>query len=232
MPEEKTAVEELVIPETVNAVEVRKAATEASAMIQIVTDAVVTDITSCQFLEAISLECARREKRIDAEFKEAIDAADKAPKALRKLRARVKDPNTQVKQIADRKTIAWRQKEQLRLSEEREKQRLEQQKKDEEDRLKRAEEALDTNTPEGDALAERILEEPTFTPPPPAVELEKTAGISYTEKWNFEITDEKLIPRDYLIPDEKKIRTIVKAMKGATNIPGVRVFDEGTVIHR
>jgi hypothetical protein len=232
MPEENTAVEELVIPETVNAVEVRKAATEAEAMIKIVTEAVVTDITSCQFLESLSLECSRREKRIDAEFKEAIDAANKAHKALTQLKARVKDPNTRVKQIADRKTGAWRRAEQARLSEEREKQRLEQQRKDEEARLKRAEEALDTDTPEGDALAERILEEPTFTPPPPAVELEKTSGITYTEKWNFEITDEKLIPRDYLVPDEKKIRTIVKAMKGATNIPGVRVFDEGTVIHR
>jgi hypothetical protein len=32
-----------------------------------------------------------------------------------------------------------------------------------------------------------------------------------------------------MIPDEKKIRGVVKAMKGDTSIPGVKAFAEQTV---
>jgi len=64
-----------------------------------------------------------------------------------------------------------------------------------------------------------------FTPPPPAVP--KATGIGFTPEWGFRITDESLIPREYLMVDEKKIRAVVKAMKKQTNIPGVEAI-EGT----
>lgn len=64
-----------------------------------------------------------------------------------------------------------------------------------------------------------------FTPPPPTVA--KTAGVSTVTEWGFRITDESLIPREYLMVDEKKIRAVVKAMKKQTNIPGVEAI-EGT----
>jgi hypothetical protein len=65
----------------------------------------------------------------------------------------------------------------------------------------------------------------TFTAPPPAVA--KTQGVGYTPEWGFKITNEALIPREYLMVDEKKIRAVVKAMKKLTNIPGVEAV-EGT----
>ncbi len=57
----------------------------------------------------------------------------------------------------------------------------------------------------------------------------KVEGVAVSENWQYEIVDEGAIPREYLIPDEKKIRSAVKAMKGMTKIPGVRVYDAGTV---
>jgi hypothetical protein len=57
----------------------------------------------------------------------------------------------------------------------------------------------------------------------------KVEGVSYIENWTFEITDPLLIPREYLAVDEKMIRQVVKAMKGSTSIPGVRVYSEKTV---
>jgi hypothetical protein len=39
----------------------------------------------------------------------------------------------------------------------------------------------------------------------------------------------RLLPREYLRPDEKAIGKVVKALKGSTRIPGVEVFDAGTV---
>jgi hypothetical protein len=59
---------------------------------------------------------------------------------------------------------------------------------------------------------------PTVVPPPL-----RTQGISTRESWQFEIVDASLLPREYLVPDEKKIRQVVNAMKDRTAIPGVRV---------
>jgi hypothetical protein len=54
----------------------------------------------------------------------------------------------------------------------------------------------------------------------------KVAGISIPKVWTFEITDEDLIPREYLDVSEVRIRKVVTALKGDTKIPGVRVFEQ------
>lgn len=43
--------------------------------------------------------------------------------------------------------------------------------------------------------------------------------------WDFEITDAALLPREYLMPNEKAIGAVVRALKNVANIPGVRVFE-------
>lgn len=62
----------------------------------------------------------------------------------------------------------------------------------------------------------------------PVVQTEapKVSGISIPKVWTFEITDEDLIPREYLVVDETRIRRVVTALKGDTKIPGVRVFEQ------
>lgn len=49
----------------------------------------------------------------------------------------------------------------------------------------------------------------------------KTKGITTT--WKHEITDEALIPKEYMLIDEVAIRKAVKA--GERNIPGVRIYE-------
>ena len=84
----------------------------------------------------------------------------------------------------------------------------------------------------GDAVRARALIEapvvvapvtprPVFVAAPPA-QAPKVEGVSFRDDWDFVITNAALIPREYLIPDEKKIRAVVKAMKEHTNIPGIR----------
>jgi len=58
----------------------------------------------------------------------------------------------------------------------------------------------------------------------------KAAGISTREDWDFEITDANLIPRDYLIPDDKAIRAVVKATKGKKEIPGVKIITKTIIV--
>ncbi len=54
----------------------------------------------------------------------------------------------------------------------------------------------------------------------------KIAGQSVREAWLFQIEDASLLPREYLKPDEQKIRGYVNAMKADAVIAGVRIYSE------
>ncbi len=56
----------------------------------------------------------------------------------------------------------------------------------------------------------------------PVAEATKVKGI--TKRWVFEVTDAHLVPREYLVVDEKKIREAVST--GTRLIPGVRIYQE------
>jgi len=98
-----------------------------------------------------------------------------------------------------------------------EKQRLE-----EEARKAEAEKLLNEAIKKND---ETVLERPIVIPSVyvgPATT--KVSGISFVETWDFVIENMELIPRDYMLPDEKKIRQAVKLLKDKAVIPGVKVF--------
>lgn len=57
-------------------------------------------------------------------------------------------------------------------------------------------------------------------------------GISFAKVWKFEIVDDSLIPREYLLVNETAIRKVVSALKGKTNIPGIRVFEDEQISSR
>ena len=51
-------------------------------------------------------------------------------------------------------------------------------------------------------------------------------GPVYQKRWDYEIVNANLIPREYLAPDTVKIGGVVRALKGQTNIPGVRAYEK------
>jgi len=67
-----------------------------------------------------------------------------------------------------------------------------------------------------------LFPEPPAPPPEPAAP--KTEGVHTVTEWHFEVTDPQAVPREYLVVDEKKIGQVVRAMKGDTDIPGVKVW--------
>jgi hypothetical protein len=75
------------------------------------------------------------------------------------------------------------------------------------------------------------LEERAATVVAPVIQREppKVSGLSSREVWRFEIADEKLVPREYMVVDPTKVRAVVNALKGAANIPGVRVWSEKSI---
>ncbi len=60
-------------------------------------------------------------------------------------------------------------------------------------------------------------------------EAPKVAGVATREVWKFTVTDPALVPREYCVVDEAKIRKVVAALKGDTTIPGVRVYAEKSI---
>jgi hypothetical protein len=86
-----------------------------------------------------------------------------------------------------------------------------------------------TNARSEEQRAELEAQAQTVVAPIIQLEPPKVAGISAREVWKFEVTDEKAVPRVYCSPDAKKIRAVVEALKGETDIAGVRVWKEEVI---
>jgi len=65
-----------------------------------------------------------------------------------------------------------------------------------------------------------------------AAKVVKAAGQSVRIDWDFEVADFAKLPDQYKIADDKKIRAVVKAMKGVIEIPGVRIYSKQIVSQR
>lgn len=52
------------------------------------------------------------------------------------------------------------------------------------------------------------------------------AGQAIKLIWKYRIVDERLIPREYLTPDEQKIGQVIRATKGSLPIPGIQAYSE------
>jgi hypothetical protein len=54
----------------------------------------------------------------------------------------------------------------------------------------------------------------------------KVSGITIPKVWDYEVTDESLIPDTYKEINHVTLRKVVMALKGLCKIPGVRVFEK------
>lgn len=199
-------------------------------------DADVNQLTG----EASSLEVRANELIIltDADAAEATNILGFIATAKKKLEEKrtffVKPINDQVKNInnlfkqynlpldnADstlrRKVLAYRQ-EQTRK------------KREEDERLRQLAEK------EQRRLEKKAEKKGLPAPPPIIIQASESApktiqasmGSATTRTtWDFQIVDESLIPREYMVVDEKKIRAVVKA--GIRNIPGVNIYQAETL---
>lgn len=97
----------------------------------------------------------------------------------------------------------------------------------EEKKIREAQEKAAREAAEKEQAAMEAGEPAPPPPPPPPVKTPKQVdGVAFVEHWDFIIENVDLIPREFLVPDEMKIRRLVKAMRAETNIPGVKVTME------
>ena len=171
-------------------------------------------------------------KEINATFDPIVKKAHEAHKEAKAQQKKHLDPlesaertikgkmsNYYLEQERKRQEEQAKRDEQARREEQKRKQELDEQAKkwEEKGKHEKAEERR--------ALKEDVMIDAPIVAP----QVEEVEGVSMREMWDFAIIDETQIPREYLIPDEKAIRQVVKAMKAKTNIPGVKVFSKKVV---
>lgn len=76
------------------------------------------------------------------------------------------------------------------------------------------------------ALAEAEVTTTSMSRPKPRSELKHTTFI---EKWKYRITDETKLPRNYMMPDEKKIAANVRSNGGMAKINGIQIYRDDEV---
>lgn len=78
-------------------------------------------------------------------------------------------------------------------------------------------------------LSDKAMDDVPVTMPVIEPTTPKVEGTSVRTFWKYEIVDSSKVPREYMIVDEKAIGAMVRAKKGSTSIPGVRVYPETSV---
>lgn len=180
--------------------------------------------------EEVLKACYEREKIIEKHCDGDIKAAHELHKSLVAKKKNYLEPVqtliTQLKQQVQGWLIRQKAKRDREIAEAEAAAR----KAEEEKRLADAQQMQDQGHTEA---AEEILAAPiapvlTSAPAPKP----KAASVTLSKVWKYEITDEKLIPREYLTIDESKIGRVVKAHSGTIQIPGVRIYAEDVAVKR
>lgn len=97
-------------------------------------------------------------------------------------------------------------------------------------KLEKEAQKLESKGKTEEAQEKRMEAERVFQPRPVVQSgFKTTQGLGTSKKWTFAIYDESLIPVEFLMPDEKKIRGYVNTMKENAKIPGVRIFEDVTL---
>lgn len=134
---------------------------------------------------------------------------------LKEAESVIKNAILSYQQEEEKKRIA----EQNRLREEAEKKRLELAKKAEKLEAKGKIEKAEEVKQQAEVIIAPVL----------AKDVPKVSGIATMKVWKFRITDEKAIPREYLIPNEKMLGQIAKSTKGTLTVPGIEFYSEDTI---
>jgi rubrerythrin len=165
---------------------------------------------------------------LENERKSATKPLDEAKKKIMDWFRQPSEKLTIAEANRKRAMIGYQQEQEKKRREE-EARLAELQRKEAERLAKKAAEAeAKGRTEKAEELRQQAQEASTIAPiVPPKVE--KINGIKTMKIWKFRIVNEKLIPRDYLMPDEKKIGAITKATKGTLEIPGIEIYPEDTM---
>jgi hypothetical protein len=154
-------------------------------------------------------------KAIEKKRKEFVDPLNESLKAINSSFKKLSEPLEKAKAILSGKITDWHVAEQKRIAEENERIR-----KEEEKRRK----IQEAHAAQGHEVAKPI-EMKREAP------VENKIGSTYMRTdWAWELINEAEIPREYLMIDQVKINTAVRA--GARLIPGIRIYEVQKAVTR
>lgn len=193
---------------------------------------VISNTDEYLYASELSKTIAQLRKQVDETFDPIISKAHEAHKEALTQKKKFSLPLELNQRTLDGKLLAYG-REQERIRREQEEELRKQAQKEQEDQAIREAEELHR---QGETQLADIVLESAASAPAPVVSIPSSVprvdGIAKREVWKFEITNPDLIPREYCTPDQIKIGGIVRALKGATRINGVRVYSEQVAIHR
>lgn len=208
----------------------RKAFIEGSAVVQSASALVIADAPGFVAAGELRKEVNTKDGVLEREFKPIKQALDAAKARVIEFEKRARGPFQEARRIIDEKCVAWN-KEQRRIQEEKEEQLRKDAQKIEDDRKQReAENAVSMGATQEQALA--ILERPS-TVPTPVVEsaVPKVAGLSFVERWDYELDDlNSLVMFAAMHPEmtaqlvqvnDVGCRALARSQKSALAIPGI-----------
>ncbi|HEY9874609.1 MAG TPA: hypothetical protein V6D12_14310 [Candidatus Obscuribacterales bacterium] len=171
-------------------------------------------------------------KDLEIERKRITTPLDAAKSAIMDLFRKPTEYLAEAEKIVKTACVAYTtEQERIRLEQERKLQ--EEARKAEEKRKRELEEQAKKWEAKGNAEKaeeKRQMAEEVYVPTPVVpVQVEKAANESYREIWKFRIVDESLIPREYLVVDEKLLGQTARNGKGKIKVPGVEFFSERTL---
>lgn len=198
--------------------------------------------------KAITEPLDRSKKEVMDFFRPALEQLTTAETVIKRQLVEFDREQQRIRQEAERK--AREEAERLRKQQEQEAARIEQaaREKREKEEAKARELEAQGRQAEADAKrqaaeraeaakieqadAKRVAAELIPTAPVVHLEQPKVAGVSSRQAWKFEIADASQIPREYLIPDEKAIGAVVRALGARASIPGVRTYQDTIISSR
>jgi hypothetical protein len=166
--------------------------------------------------------------QISGAFAEPIRLAHEAHKAGLRARDKYLKPVQEAERTVKGRMATWHQAEE-------QKRRAEQARLEQEARARaedaRLAEAINVEAEGNQEAAEALLAAPVAVEPPPRVadNVPKVEGVATRMLWRWQIVAAGAIPREYLIPDEKKIGATVRSMGPLARIPGVKTWEEPVI---
>jgi len=174
-----------------------------------------------------------RYQEIEAKRKEMTAPLDETKKRIMDFFRQPLDRLANAERAIKAEMVRFTQEqERLRKAEEERLQRLAQEEQ------RRRDEALqkqiDAAQERGDEqAAETLLQFATETAVPVVqVERPKVEGINVVRRWKYRVVDESLIPREYLVPNEKLLASIAVSSKGTAKIAGIEFYPEAVIASR
>jgi hypothetical protein len=193
-------------------------------------------ISSSEQLQVVGTEVLRIKdvrKQVQELFADPKKQAHETHKSICEAEKKLLDPLDQAEKAYNQMILNYNREQQRLLALEQERIRKEAEAKAEVERqakLKEAEAAMD-NGADLSQIEEMMAEAETVIPIVPIIQTAQSipVGLNIKQNWTWECIDINLVPREYLMLDEKKLNAQAKATKDTVKVPGIRFYDEGTV---